>query len=186
MLGKVFYLTIVFSVGLAISVCVVVLQRAKIQTLQNALEEMRVRGDLREGTQVPPIKAQTLGGITETLRFGSGAKPTLLYVFSPDCGWCAINTSAVDELAAKLSARYSVIGVSIEDEGLGPFLAAHPLSFPVYKGISKDTRNLYRLATTPETIVVTPDARVAASWNGAYTGATERLVENYFGVRLHF
>ena len=181
-----FYLSTALSVGLVLAVSLVVLQRVKIHSLQRNLEEMRAKGNLQEGALAPPIKAMAFNGRAETIRFGTDSRPTLLYVFSPDCPWCASNTSAIDQLASKVRGRYDVIGISLKDEGLGPFLANHPLTFPVYKGISEETRNVYRLATTPETIVVSPEARVTANWNGAYLGATERLVEDYFSVQLHF
>jgi hypothetical protein len=56
------------------------------------------------------------------------------------------------------------------------------MSFPVYSGLSHSTIETYHLATTPETIVISPTGEVLGDWQGAYTGATKTAVERFFNI----
>jgi hypothetical protein len=46
---------------------------------------------LSVGSAMPPLTVHRLDGGSETITWGDPARPTLLYVFTPSCRWCARN-----------------------------------------------------------------------------------------------
>src|SRR5262245_38495236 len=46
---------------------------------------------LNVGTAVPPIAAKSLSGQQEMLSYQASKTPTVLYVITPTCPWCARN-----------------------------------------------------------------------------------------------
>jgi hypothetical protein len=60
----------------------------------------------------------------------------------------------------------------------------HGITVPVYRDPSDRTREAYRLGATPGMIVVSEEGKVVKHWRGAWLGATQREVEEYFGVKL--
>jgi peroxiredoxin len=148
------------------------------------LEEMNVRGDLQEGATLPPLSGMNVAGAEQTIRYDVDARPTILYVFSPTCAWCARNADAINSLFRQLSRRYRFVGVSLDKNGLSEFLAAHHHDFSTVCEVPDMLRDAYRLGVTPETIVISSRGKVETSWKGAYTGTTKRLIQNYFSLEL--
>jgi hypothetical protein len=70
------------------SVAVNVVQSLRISSLRSRLEGLASEHDLRVGSKVPDIIGLTPEGKTQTLRFQEASLPTVLYVFTPQCGWC--------------------------------------------------------------------------------------------------
>jgi hypothetical protein len=130
---------------------------------------------LQPGTRVSTITAR----ISVT-----GGLPTLVYVFSPQCGWCERNQANVDALAAQLRGRYNMIGVSLSDQDSKQYLAARPMVFPVVQSPSIETAVVYKMRVTPLMVAVSPEGLVEQAWQGAFTGEQQVAIEHYFGVRL--
>jgi hypothetical protein len=63
-------------------------------------------------------------------------------------------------------------------------VAAHGIQFPVYGGLSEQTRADYLLGRTPQTIVISADGHVQKNWAGAYGADIARQVEEYFHITL--
>jgi len=143
------------------------------------------RSLLPVGSQVEPIKATRLGGHQEVISYqNTSQQPTVLYVFTPPCSWCARNLDNVKALVDKESDQYRFVGLSLSEEGLAQYTAKNDLHFPVYSGLSTEAKQAYKLSGTPQTIVVSPEGIVLKNWMGAYVGDQKSQLEAFFHVTL--
>jgi hypothetical protein len=110
--------------------------------------------------------------------------PTVLYIFSPTCGWCARNLSNIRALAAARSSSFRFIGLSLSGPKLKDYAANTRLGFPIFEIKSYAAIKGLPLGGTPQTLVVSPTGRVIKNWPGAFMGDQETQVEEYFGVKL--
>lgn len=133
----------------------------------------------RVGEEMAAI--ETVG--TAPIELLNQSKPTLLYVFHPLCHFCAMNHESVNTLAHAVSQNINVIGLALQQQGLGEYLKRHPMSFPIYV-VSQKFAIQWKLVGTPETIFVGIDGKVRNSWPGAYVGSTRSELERDFEVSL--
>ena len=169
---------------LVLALGVIALQGFRILELQRLLREVSTRGDLRPGTMVPEFQADDLHGVQGTVAYGRDPRPTVLYVFSPSCVWCARNSEAVNALSKQVSGKYRIIGISLSPEYLKAYLESHRLPFPVYTNIPDSVISAYHFGPTPETLVISPDGSVLQTWIGAYSQSTREAIEGFFSIRL--
>lgn len=130
------------------------------------------------------IPVKTLDGNPARIEAQADGRPTLLYVFSPQCAWCARNYESVKTLASRVRPKYRVIALSLNDHGLRESLRTAPLPFEVYSNPSADAVATYDLAATPTTLVFSPDGQILRAWRGAYAGRVRTEVQRYFGLAL--
>jgi peroxiredoxin len=133
------------------------------------------------GMAVPPLDVRTPDGHAAEIRFDG--RPTILYYFSPNCGWCEGNWTNVQALIASVGQRYRFVGLSTVAD-VSTYMASHHLSFEVYSGLTLEAARQYHLGGTPQTIVVSADGRIQYSWSGAYRSRRQHDVERAFGVVL--
>ena len=133
------------------------------------------------GSAAPRLEAKTLDGQPREISFIE--QPTILYYFSPNCGWCEKNWLNVKALVASTEGRYRFIGLSTTPD-VSSFVRGHRLTFDVYSGLSLETARQYHFGPTPYTVVVSGDGTIEAAWGGAYVGPRQRSVERYFGLTL--
>jgi peroxiredoxin len=139
---------------------------------------------LPAGTAVPPFKAQSLDGGEITISSKDAARPLIIYVFTPQCHWCARNVANLKTILAQKRDAYRFIALSLTDKDLKQYVAEQQLDIPVFLNPEEKAREQYGLGSTPQTIVVSPDGKILQNWVGAYTGARQAEVERYFGVSL--
>src|SRR6266404_3092821 len=139
---------------------------------------------LRSGAVVPPLEAVDLNGKARTIAYDQVSQPTVLYIFTPPCSWCTRNMNNLKTLLDKDSGQYRFIGLSLSDAGLMDYVTRNELKLPVYSGLSTETLKSYKLMSTPQTIVVSPEGRVLQNWVGAYVGEQKSQVEAFFHVAL--
>lgn len=176
------HLTIVLF--LVCSVITNVLLARKVELLKDAIMQLKSEGRLQLGSQLPPFEARTLEGIAQVVDFKSTKIPTVLYVFTPQCGWCKKNLENLRVLIDKSGARYKIIGVSLTREDLKEYMEREHLAFPVYTDLTDATKSIYRLGGTPETIVVSTEGKVLKVWLGAYTNDLREEIQGYLGLQL--
>lgn len=175
---------------LVVSVALNVGLAYKVRGFTSAQEAQLARLEarrLKAGTTVPPLSAKRVDHAdnrTETIGYAGTDRPTVLYVLSPACGWCARNERSVQQLIAEKGNQYRFIGISLVEEGVAEYQAAHGLGVPLYAGISQETKDAYKMGGTPQTIVVSPDGVVIANWNGAYMGKQKEAIEGFFKIDL--
>jgi peroxiredoxin len=148
------------------------------------VNRLRAENKLPIGASVPALEAVDLNKEPVTLEFNGSGVPSVLYVFSPKCRWCDLNLENVKALSRMTDGKYRFIGLSLLDDKLPEYKSQHNIEFPVYAGLSRETRVAYGLGNTPQTIVVSPDGRVLKNWPGAYSKEVAQQVEEFFNVRL--
>jgi peroxiredoxin len=149
----------------------------KVHSLRS---ELMASQTLAAGTKLARLSVQDGTDKRVILHFDQGVRPTIIYVFSPSCGWCAKNLSNIRRLYAMRHTDYDFIGVSLTTEGLSEYLKEAGLEMPIYSLPSDTDLHNYHFGGTPETIVIGADGIVEESWEGAYGG------QNYAEIRRFF
>lgn len=140
---------------------------------------------LVEGMSVPPITVSSVSDDRQvTITYGNTDKPTVLYMWTPSCQWCARNLKNINKLASLRGDSYHFVAVSLSDVRLKEYLDANKFEFSVYKHISPEKAQQLGLGSTPQTIIVSPEGKVLKNWIGAYGEALQPEVEKYFNVSL--
>jgi len=80
--------------------------------------------------------------------------------------------------------HYRFIGLSLSEEAVAEYVAKNGMKLPVYSGLSPETLKTYKLGSTPQTIVISPEGKVLQDWVGAYVGDQKSQVEAFFRVSL--
>src|SRR5258707_3861142 len=73
---------------------------------------------LKSGSWVPAFEATDLRGQRQSVAYNQVSKPTVLYIFTPPCNWCARNMENIKTLVSKESPQYRFIGISLSDQAL--------------------------------------------------------------------
>jgi peroxiredoxin len=174
----------VLTTLLIISVVINVGLSAKVGQLRSAIDTLKDENRLKADMPAPAIQAKKLDGEAALINYAGSNMPTILYIFSPQCHWCASNLENAKALYNGTSGKYRFLALSLSEEKLGEYVAENKIEFPVYSGLSEETRSAYKLGGTPETIVVSADGRILKTWMGTYSPNVLPEVEQYFNVRL--
>jgi peroxiredoxin len=137
----------------------------------------------KTGVKVPALDAQRLNGSRENVEFASDKRPTLLYIFTPSCSWCAKNLNNLKAIADAAARSHRVLALSL-DPNVDEYIRKTGLTIPIYVNPSEKMFRPYGLGPTPLTVVVGTDGKIIKSWVGAYSGAIKTDVEAYFSVKL--
>ena len=175
---------ICITAGLVLSVALNVLLAHRVRTLIREQSARIVEQRLKIGASVAQIQAKRLGGQQEVVAYAGVPQPTVLYVFTPSCSWCARNMDNLKTLLDKKRSDYRFVGVSLSDQGLVEYVVKNDLKLPVYSGLTPETLMAYKLGSTPQTIIVSPEGKVLQNWRGAYVGDIKSQVEEFFHVTL--
>jgi hypothetical protein len=106
-------MTASIAAALVISVTVNVLLARKIRGLDNAQSARMADRLLEVGTTVPPITGKRLDGGSGQISYQGTPQPTVLYVFTPTCMWCARNLSNLKTRLANDSDHYRFIALAL-------------------------------------------------------------------------
>jgi hypothetical protein len=178
-------MAVVLTAALTLSVVMNVLLAHKVRSLLEAKSGAVAQRLLKVGEAVPPIEARLLGGNDQELLSYQGTnEPTVLYIFTPPCIWCARNMDNLKTLLDKERDHYRFIGLSLSEQGLEEYVGKNDMRIPVYSGLSPETVKTYKLRSTPQTIVISPEGKVLQDWAGAYVGDQKSQVEAFFHVSL--
>ena len=169
---------------LACSVILNLFLARKTKSLRSALLHVKAEDSLLVGASLPPIAAKGLDGRPTIIRYGPDELPTILYVFTPPCGWCTKNIQNIKTLAERTKGKYQVIGLSLSSDNLHEYVTKSDLTFPVYSDFSPAVANKYRMGSTPQTIVISNEGKLVKEWKGAYMGDTKKQIETQFGLEL--
>jgi len=169
------------TILLSLSVLVNIFLARKVKILSTPITPA---GLLQVGTSVPPIVGQAKDGTEQTLSYDSSQLPTVLYVFSPQCGWCKKNLGNLKVLIDNSGTSYRLVGISLTDQDLKNYIIDNDLQMPVYTNLDDSVRAKYRLTGTPMTIVVSPESKVLKVWIGAYRDNIGQEISKYLKVKL--
>jgi thiol-disulfide isomerase/thioredoxin len=174
------------TVLLAASASLNVLQVYRSRDLAAALEKRSPAGTLKVGEAVRPLSVTDAEGRTVEIG-GSGdsaRRATVVYVFSPECGWCKRNAASIEKLARSAAGKYRFVAVSLAPVSPAQYEEARKLGFPVITELPAEIAAAYKFQSTPETVVISPQSKVVKVWLGAYLGETRKDVEKFFSVSL--
>jgi len=156
----------------------------------NLLQNQRLNGTAlaregfpRPGTRVPGIDVVSSNGLPTSFGYGANVRQTIMYYFSPQCGWCERNWASVSALERATRGRYRFVAVTTADDRVRQMQAGR-LPVMTYWGLPQSQRAAYQLGGTPHTVVVSPEGRVLRAWSGAYVRQVKTDLERYFQVRL--
>jgi len=175
----------ILTIGLlVVSVALNVALSRRNKALSTALFSVKAEQSLPIGSTLPPIEAFDLAHHLQVLKYDPATPPTVFYVFSPQCGWCAKNAPNLRVLSESIRGRYRLIGLSLSSAGLDEYVAKQGMDFPIYTNLSPQSVAAYRLGGTPTTIVVSAEGKLLREWKGAYMGSAKHEIEEYFGVSV--
>lgn len=138
---------------------------------------------LAVGTKMPPLIAKDSSGIVNRIPSES-LTPTIVYVFTPRCTWCAKNLENLKALARHTQRQYRWIGLSLSSHQLAEYVQRNGIEFPIFSEPSEETIRSYKLGGTPTTIVLAPDGRILRQWIGAYGARSGPELERFFKLKL--
>ncbi len=142
------------------------------------------REPLRAGVTLPALSASAPDGQRVKIAFGpADSLPTLLYVFAPDCRWCAKNATNMRAVFDAARATHRIVALSLTAD-VGSEMGELPSHVRVLVQPNRETFEAYHLGPTPMTVVVSPTGRVTKVWTGAFEGQSKKEVEGYFAVKL--
>lgn len=174
----------IVNIFLVLSVVMNLAQAWKINSLESSLLHLKSEGVLAVGTLVPAIEARDLNDQPVTIAYLGEGPPRVLYIFTPECRWCARNIENITALAEQAGSNHLFIGLSLSSDKLRDYVADNKIGFPVYSGLSPAFSTAYKVGGTPETLVISPEGQVLKKWTGAYTKELQKEIEQYFKVRL--
>jgi peroxiredoxin len=167
-------LLLLVSVGVNVSLAL------KVRQDQAALSQK----PFPTGNIAPALSLRGVRAADESLSFGHGKLPVLLYWFSPTCGWCEANLSNFKALASQASNKYRFVPVSMASvTDLDSYARERKLGFPVYR-ISSSAAKQYRFQGTPDTLLVTARGSFVRRWPGAYSPSRLTEIEKALSVEL--
>jgi peroxiredoxin len=136
------------------------------------------------GRRITSLTVENPDGGHTAIDWASEKQPTLLYMFSPACGWCARNLPNIKSVAEALRGRYRVIGLAPSSAGLAKYIEVNGISFPVYANAREANGSLLAVDGTPATLIISPNGVIKDRWQGAYIGRIQEQIEKTLGVRL--
>lgn len=171
---------LIFSVSINLLLAYTLWENRKsYSALENAIEYDK---GVLPGEKVPSLTAFDLNN--EEINISYKDKPTVLYVFTPDCGWCLKNLENLKTLVTQTKNAYSFIGISLKNNNLDQYIKNNEINFPIYHSPPKDVYRDYKMGRTPQTFVISPDGYVIATWAGAFEGENRKQIEEFFDVSL--
>lgn len=177
--------TILILGGLLIfSLAVNLLLVRRVASLKKHINAIRAESRLAPGDTLSPIVAKDIQGQTARLDYGETQLSTVVFIITPDCGWCKKNVMNMRALVENAGNRYRFVGLSLSSDKLIDYVKENKLEFPIYTDLPILAMREYKLGGTPQTIVVSPQGKVTRIWSGAFAGDVQREVEDYFSMKL--
>jgi len=175
--GGTFFLVTILALSLGLNVY---LERE----IRRGNRSFPVPDTISVNTKLPsPLQVLNEDGKAIELSFDD-SRPTVLYVLSPECGWCKKNEPNIKALVAVAGARFRFVGLSTLSVGLKDYIAQGRAPFQVYAVQSPEQAAKLGLTGTPDTILVGPGAKVERVWMGAYMGDNQKQIEQFFNAKL--
>ena len=171
---------VLFLAGISLAISVTAARYAR--PLADATAPITGGPRLRAGTRLGPFVLYTAGQ-KRSIEFSVSQPKRMFYFSARDCTWCERNRAAIAALAAQLTTKVDVIGITtdpaptVDAEG-----ARYP--FPVYQRPVDDVIRSFAIRTTPTTVLVSPEGVVEDVWVGPFVGDRKDRIERHLHVAL--
>jgi hypothetical protein len=136
------------------------------------------------GTVIDPLPVRDISGAVTTITWNGGAAPSIVYVFSPSCQWCARNVANIKTMYSSLNKTFRFVGLSITSDGLPDYIRDQSVPFPSYTVADDLNARRFAASGTPQTLLVRSDGRIEAAWLGAYSVNVQRQIEAKLNIHL--
>ena len=178
-IGLVGLLTI--SLLLLLNVVLLIQNRA----LKSA-ERKAVGVSLSEGRSMPAIAGFDLAGRERVFEWNTDTRKTLLFCFSPRCGYCKANMPNWLAIIKTIDrSAFRVVMVSSISEGAKEYLDQYNIrDIPVLIEPSPTVLVDYAMHVTPQTVLLDPGGRIENAWPGVFTQQQKPLIEQALRLEL--
>jgi peroxiredoxin len=177
----------ILTVFLICSVVLNVLLARKVQDLSelSRLLQLKINSPvLVRGSIAPEFSAKGIDDKKAFLNYAESELPTVIYLFSPDCHWCARNLENIQFLAENTKGHFRFVGISLTEKDLQKYLAQSSMPFQIYHSPSDEVSVAYGFNSTPSTIVISPAGKILQYWRGAYSEDVQTEIETFFQLKL--
>ena len=121
-----------------------------------------------DGVRVPPLVGEDSMGASQAITYGQDPRPTLVYTFSKECGYCKENWRAMRSLQALVPRQLRIVYIDTQlDIFDSKYLAANGIGQSVLLVLlSPATVFAYDARAVPQLLLVDRDGRVQWSHMG--------------------
>jgi len=179
-----FYYCLIGGILLVTSVTLNLILAKQLRGANAKLAAFNAESTVEIGASVPDIEARTPDGKEITYSFATAKRPTVLYIFSPSCGWCKKNQDNLKVLYETKSSDFQFVGISTSNTNVQEYIEGQNWKFPVFTQPSVAVASAYKIGGTPQTFVVSEDGKVMKNWKGAYSARIQKEVEDFFHISL--
>jgi hypothetical protein len=134
------------------------------------------------GTKLKSLPVFSLTGNSISLPIAGGTLPTVVYVFSPACGWCRANAANISRLATAKTKEFNFVAISLTADGVMQYEHKYPLPFSSFVVNSDQLPKGFNLLLTPQTLVFSADGTLEKVFDGAYNGRDAKALQDFFGL----
>jgi hypothetical protein len=152
-----------------------VLLARRLSQLKQLDDFLNAANKLELGGVVPPLVGYDISGNKVTYEYGRDSRETLLLVFSPTCHACDENWPKWNRLIQSVDTRSTrlvianISGAPVSAD----YVARHNIAaVPLVAEVSAESQQAYRLAYTPQTILIGSDGKVRKVHTGVLAGST--------------
>ncbi len=160
--------------GLALIFSNVLLAR-RLSQLQRLDDLLNSSNKLELGGIVPPLVGYDLSGNKVTYSYGEDSRDTMLLVLSPGCHACDENWPKWNRMIKSLDGHSTrlVIANIASIPVTSEYISRHQIDgIPLVAEVSAESLQAYRLAYTPQTILIGHDGRVRKVHTGMLSDGT--------------
>lgn len=144
----------------------------------------RETGVVSKGDRLDPFTVRDMDGTLRNLRFDDVSTPTLIYVITPECVWCALNWRAFNALANQSQSRFRVVSLSLTGKNLSAYRVRYNVRSTMLHSPEATAVAKYGFSITPQTLLISPSGVILEHWIGAYISDRRRSIERALGVAL--
>ena len=181
-LSKVVTEKVVLILLLALSVTINAFLSREIVSVRNRVDLLTENRRLTIGEIAPILRTRDIKGEEVDVDFAGQQLPTVLYLQSTTCHWCAQNLENFKSLASQSTGKYRLVTLFLE-----PAIKADQRLFSSYQNLfdpTVESKVLFDLSSTPKTILFSPDGEVQKIWKGAYDTERKIEIEEVLGIVL--
>lgn len=168
----------VIRAALAASALLIVVLAQSRREISRAYAELRLRSAvLYQGDVVPTFHTVTLDGVPVTI--GAASSPEarqVLFILRTTCPYCRATIPVwrwiADSLRRVVNPRVEVFAISLDSaEPTRVFARTYGLAYPLLLFPEQKLERLYRVAATPQTLVLNAEGRVLYARTGLLDSA---------------
>lgn len=109
------------------SLAINLLLARRVASLKRTIAVLKSESRLALGDTLPSILARDPQGQTAVLDYSATQLPTVVFIITPDCGWCTKNIMNMRTLVKNASNRYRFVGLSLSSSD---YVKEYKLEFP--------------------------------------------------------